>query len=192
MSEPIEPPSPRDLAVSATVFYLIMTVVGLGVVRLQGLDPARVVFGEGPLLMGDALLGAGAGVVLVTITHLLRSWQPLREMKEMLAQTVGKPGTGTITVLAVTSSVGEEILFRGAIQPLLGLVLTSLLFGLVHGGLGPRFRVWVMFATVGGFVLGALSYFTGNLLAPMLCHLTVNYFNLHVIAFDPPAEDPAT
>ena len=109
----------------------------------------------------------------------------MTRMKDLMSQTLGRPGTITITVLAVTSSVAEELLFRGAIQPLLGLVLTSLIFGLIHGGFSPRFRVWVGFATVGGFVLGALSDFTGNLLAPMLCHLTLNYFNLHVITQDP-------
>jgi membrane protease YdiL (CAAX protease family) len=171
--------------ISATVFYLIMILVGLGGLQLQGLDPVKAIFGDEPQLARDALLGSGAGLVLVVVTHLLRHWSPMAEMKTMMAQTLGQPGSVTITVLAITSSVGEEILFRGAMQPLLGLVLTAVIFGLVHGGLSPKFRVWVGFATVGGFVLGSLSHFTGNLLAPMLCHLTVNYFNLHVITGDP-------
>ncbi|MEC9071682.1 MAG: CPBP family intramembrane glutamic endopeptidase [Myxococcota bacterium] len=185
MTEPIEPPTSGDLVISATVFYLIMALVGVGILHLQGLEPAVVVFGEEPQVLRDTLLGSGAGLMLVVGTHLLRDWPPMTEMKSLMSQTLGRPGTITITVLAVTSSVADEILFRGAIQPLLGLVVTSLIFGLVHGGLSPRFRVWVGFATVGGFVLGGLSDFTGNLLAPMLCHLTLNYFNLHVITQDP-------
>ena len=187
MSQPVEPPTPQELAISATVFYVIMILVGLGLLRLQGLNTMDVVFGEDPQLGRDAVVGAAAGLGIVGLTHLLRAWSPLVEMKELMAQSLGRPGTGIITVLSVTSSVGEEILFRGALQPLLGLVLTALVFGLVHGGMSPRFRVWVGFATLAGFVLGALTFFTGNLLAPMLCHLTVNYFNLHVITQEAPA-----
>jgi membrane protease YdiL (CAAX protease family) len=50
--------------------------------------------------------------------------------------------------VSLSAGVGEELLFRGALQPRFGLVLTSLLFavGHAHYGLSP--------ATVEVFVIG--------------------------------------
>ena len=35
-------------------------------------------------------------------------------------------------VLAISSAAGEEILYRGALQPVYGIVLTSIFFALLH------------------------------------------------------------
>ena len=83
--------------------------------------------------------------------------------------------------------MGEELLFRGALQPLLGFWITAALFGLLHGGTAPRFRSWALFALASGLLLGGLAVYTDNLLAPMLCHLTINYFNLHLVVGTEPA-----
>ena len=42
-------------------------------------------------------------------------------------------------------------------------------------------RPWTIFALVLGFALGGLLLLTGSLLAPILAHFTINYFNLHQI-----------
>lgn len=56
---------------------------------------------------------------------------------ERLADTVeqitgGDTSLGYALVIGITAAVGEETLFRGAIQPKYGLVLTSLIFALLH------------------------------------------------------------
>ncbi len=43
-----------------------------------------------------------------------------------------------IIFISLCAGVGEELLFRGVLQPLLGIVLTSILFVLIHGYLNPR------------------------------------------------------
>jgi len=44
-------------------------------------------------------------------------------------------------LLGVTAGIGEELLFRGAIQPRFGIVLTTLFFGVAHTQYGPSFAL---------------------------------------------------
>ena len=53
--------------------------------------------------------------------------------------------------------------------------------GIGGGGFNARFRLWALFAFGAGLLLGGLTLWTNNLLAAILCHLTVNYFNLHTV-----------
>lgn len=187
--QPPEPPSERALVVSALLFYAVMVGIGLGAMAFEGPDIRLAIFGGGKHLLTDTALGAGTGLGVVLLTRLTARWAPLKRLNDELSELLGSPGTGSITVLAVTSAVGEEIFFRGALQPLLGYWLTALVFGLVHGGTARRFRAWAIFALLAGLLLGWLALYTGNLLAPMLCHLTVNYYNLHTDSEDTPRLD---
>ena len=109
---------------------------------------------------------------------------------------LGAMSPAQVTVFAVTSSIGEELLFRGFLQQWLsdglftgpmsdwwGLIVASLIFGLIHVGPERRtFLPWTIMAVVMGFVLGAIYLYTGNVLAPVLCHFTINLLNLAQIA----------
>jgi membrane protease YdiL (CAAX protease family) len=44
-------------------------------------------------------------------------------------------------ILGVCAGIGEELLFRGAIQPRFGIVLTTLFFGVAHTQYGPSFAL---------------------------------------------------
>jgi membrane protease YdiL (CAAX protease family) len=81
-------------------------------------------------------------------------------------------------VLALASGIAEEVLFRGAIQPALGLWWTSLLFGLLHFPPDRRLAGWPIFAGVLGLAFGGVYELTGNLLGPIVAHLTINYVGL--------------
>lgn len=61
---------------------------------------------------------------------------------------------------------------------MLGLVGSALLFSLLHIGPGSRFVPWTLSALVMGLALGGLLLLTGDLLAPIAVHFTVNLLNL--------------
>jgi membrane protease YdiL (CAAX protease family) len=92
----------------------------------------------------------------------------------------GLDATGII-VLALLSALGEELLFRGLLQPWMGLVPQALLFGLVHQMPGPSRWIWVSWALLVGLALGALYDVTGSLLGPIVAHAVVNGLNLHFL-----------
>jgi uncharacterized protein len=86
-----------------------------------------------------------------------------------------------IVVLALLSSAGEELLFRGLLQPWMGLLPQALIFGLVHQMPGPSRWIWVTWALLVGLVLGALFELTGSLLGPLAAHALVNGLNLNFL-----------
>lgn len=136
--------------------------------------------------LGVALgLGVGAAVVVATRLAVRRtSWA--RHLHVEFRQIFGPLSTRDVMVFAVLSSVAEELFFRGALQPAIGLGGSSLVFGLLHVGPTRRFAPWTAMAIAMGFVLGALYQATGDLLAPMVAHLTINAVNLQYITdYDP-------
>ena len=83
-----------------------------------------------------------------------------------------------IVVLALLSAFGEELLFRGLLQPWLGLVPQALLFGFLHQVRGPSRWVWAAWATAVGLVLGAIFQLSGSLIGPIAAHALINGINL--------------
>lgn len=194
MDNPPEPPRPGTLVGAATVFYGLMSVVALVIMSLADIDIGARIFGvtsetgePDATLPLDAALGIGAGLAVVLLTWLLRNVRHLKTLRDTFESVLGPQTSASIAVLAVTSAVGEELLFRGALHPLLGFWPTALLFGALHGGYNPKLFAWALFAILAGILLGWLADFTGNLLAPILAHLTVNYWNLHALAPRAPA-----
>lgn len=156
-----------------------MSLLGLGWMLWLGADVHRVVWGDGSGVLMDALIGAGAGLPIVAITFWLRDWPPMKALSKELGGQMELTSGVSIAILALVSSVGEELFFRGGMHAWLGFWPTVIIFGALHGGFSGRLRVWSVFATLAGMLLGALFEFTDNLLAPTICHFTVNYFNLH-------------
>lgn len=103
-----------------------------------------------------------------------------------------------ILVLALLSSLGEELLFRGLLQPWLGRVLhpwaglslQAVLFGLAHQMPGPSRWIWAGWAFLVGLALGVLFELTGSLLGPLAAHALVNGVNLSFLKHHDPAERP--
>jgi membrane protease YdiL (CAAX protease family) len=104
-----------------------------------------------------------------------------RQLHRSFRGLLGTLHARDIFVLALASSVGEELFFRGALQPWLGLLPTTALFALVHIGPGLRFLPWTVSAFVAGLGFGLLFQTFGDLGAPIAAHFTINYLNLEYI-----------
>jgi uncharacterized protein len=75
--------------------------------------------------------------------------------------------------LAVLSSLAEEIFFRGALMPLLGVWGQALVFGLLHPM--PR-RAWLytVFTCGAGLCFGYATLWTGSLIPAIAAHFVIN------------------
>jgi uncharacterized protein len=95
-----------------------------------------------------------------------------------------------LLALACASSVAEELFFRAALLPWLGLAGSSLLFGLLHVSTRETAVGWMVWAALMGAVFGALYLGSGSLLAPILAHAAINYENMQYICnYDPTLVD---
>ena len=130
----------------------------------------------------DVLLGAGFGIVVVGVSRAIEFFEWARQLAAAMKTLLGELSTQAILVIALCSSLGEEMLFRGLLQPAIGIVWSSLIFGLLHVGPDRRYAPWTLMAIGMGCAFGGLHYYTGNLLAPILAHFTINHFNLTAIA----------
>ncbi len=137
------------------------------------------------------MLGVGVGLGVVILTRILRRVsKSARDLEEQLGAAIGHPSPGLIFWMALFSSIGEEAFFRGAMQPVLGLTITAIIFGLLHGFFLPKWWFWTVFALAIGFAFGQMFESTGNLLAPIGAHFTINLLNLYAIT-RPKAEERA-
>lgn len=182
----------------AAAFYLVLAGVGWALAAgIWGLDvwTWRDGLTEGCWVEGG--LGAAFGLVVVVLTGVFEehtAWAA--KLSHEFRKLLGPITVAQAFVLAVTSGIAEEVFFRGFLQQVLtdvafvslpyadvlGLVAASVIFGLVHQGPDRKtFLPWTIFALVVGAALGGLYLVTGNLLAPVIAHFTINFLNLSLI-----------
>ena len=150
---------------------------------------ARIVRGTVPtpqfvLTMTDLALGL-AGVLVYAVYNALfavvlrgsRAGKALLEwMGKRNATMFGKLPLSTMFVMAALAGPCEELIFRGWLQPVVGIWIASLLFAVLHF-LPSRYKwshpiTWGMVALYFpvGLAVGWLYAWRGNLLGPMVMH----------------------
>ncbi len=140
----------------------------------------------------DALVWAIAGTA--PLVALLWWWRrsarkPFQDLDHLLDETVvplfARCSWLDLALISLAAGFGEEMLFRGVIQPVLsdwsapwmGLTATSILFGLAHI-ITPSYA---FLATVIGAYLGWLAVASENLLVPIAVHALYDFAALIVL-----------
>lgn len=90
--------------------------------------------------------------------------------EELAPELVDRMGVADLILISIFSGVGEEMFFRGAVQPEFGITVAALAFGLVHIGPDRRYLIWTVWAILAGFIFGFLYVYTGGLAAPIVAH----------------------
>lgn len=153
---------------------------------------------EGFPLPGRILLGGAAGVAFgLGIAWLSRysvyRFQWAKTMHEEFRGLFGPLRGSDILAYAAFSAIAEEMFFRGALQPMLGNLIASAVFGALHVGPGKKFLPWPFQAFAMGLAFGGLYWLSGDLSAPITAHFTINYQNLHFInSYNPSLQLPRT
>jgi CAAX protease family protein len=133
----------------------------------------------------DLAWGVAACLPMAAAFFLVRHGEaePLRRVREVVDEIIpallGRCTWVELAVLSLLAGVGEEMLFRGVLQPVFGrwlhpwagLLLASLLFGLVH----PLTWLYVVLAALFGVYLGWLYVATDNLLTPITAHAVYDF-----------------
>jgi uncharacterized protein len=162
---------PRFVGLAA-IFYTTLFSAGVVLNALRGQDA----FALGDSMPFGLLVSivTACGTVASSV-FLYRLLPALRKISDELApRLVDGARRGDLVLVSVFSGVGEEAFFRGALQPMLGLVVTSILFGALHVGPDRRYLAWTLWAVGAGFLFGFLYEWTGGLLAPMSAHVLHN------------------
>lgn len=166
-----------DLLASETPF-LIMALAGVGLyIRRNGSETAERLGLKRPAWWHVALALAAAGAFFAFIqaadglSHTLTP-QVARQVDKTTQHLFGGLGNPIgIAALAVLPGICEEVLFRGALQPRLGLLVTAFLFTSIHTQYGLSFDALSVGVVAVG--LGFIRKYT-NTTTSCLCHVTYN------------------
>ncbi len=155
----------------------------------------RLSLAGGWSIMTSVLLGMLAAIPLLVVVEGLEriDWEPLRRLKHleevpMITALLSLRPMELIAV-SVAAGVGEELLLRGWLMAwligpwetatlqavLLGLVGSSLVFGLMHA-VTPTYAI---LATLAGMYFGVLVLWRGDLLIAIVAHAV--YDAVHLI-----------
>jgi hypothetical protein len=173
----------RGLALLA---YFLLGALGVAVTMALDSSPVAtepwIAFPPGYGQLFSALLGATLAMAAVAATRLVVGrWEWARALHGELRPAVHGVGDGTIVLLAVASGVGEELFFRGLLVQVVGIVISSLAFGLLHQVRGKARWAWAVWAFVMGLGFSAIFKMTGSLLGAILAHVAVNWVNLRFL-----------
>jgi membrane protease YdiL (CAAX protease family) len=176
------------------VFEGLLVVVAIALGWFFRIDVLRrLQFAAIPAVVG--LAGAVPPFALLMTTDRFQI-PALERIKNLLLETLGPTLKACrwyeVVALALVAGIGEEFLFRGAVQPLFarwtastgwgwlaGLILSNVIFGLLHC-ITPTYAV---LAGLMGVYFGLLLDATGtpNLLAPILAHGLYDYLAFLVV-----------
>jgi membrane protease YdiL (CAAX protease family) len=89
-----------------------------------------------------------------------------------------------IAFISFCAGVGEELLFRAAIQPFLGIWFTAFLFVLLHGYLNPFNAPMMVYGVYMTVVIGVMGYFTEffGIITAMAAHFAIDMYLLYELS----------
>ena len=167
-----------SLLLSSVYIYGAMLAIG-GMVcfhihrNLQGIFDIERFAALDPMLSWG-VIGCGITLTLIVSYFFHDLFEDFQILRYAMMEMVGPLSPPALLFLAALSSLGEEVLFRGAIQPAAGLWPTAIFFGLVHIGPSLRFSSWTVWAFLAGLLLGWVFAATGSLFPPLAIHFGIN------------------
>ena len=179
-------PSVRLVVVEPVLRTFTYALLGLGAATLAatlGYDPLTThsalglsgSFALGTSLVMGALL---AGATIVTSRVAVRTQPWARALHADLRPAVESASGARILAIAIASGIAEELVFRGLLVPVVGVVLSSVAFGLLHQVRGRARWAWAAWATITGLLLAGIFVLTGSIAGPIAAHVAINFVNL--------------
>jgi membrane protease YdiL (CAAX protease family) len=176
---------------AALVFEAALIPLALGLALLFGVQPWADLLATPAMLLAALAATAPPLAALALAIRLRPVW--LRQIDAMLRDLVdmlfGGHDRVAVVLVAGLAGLGEELLFRGAIQawlvdvgdPVSGVVLAALIFGLAHYVTTAYFIA----ASLMGLYLGLLYQLSGNLLLPVLVHALYDWVAIEYLLRQP-------
>lgn len=168
--------TPRRLHPNAILlpgFVLGVVMILIGVVWV-GLLRQRNLLDEwypGVNIALEMSIGVAAGLLGIALVWILSDTVPaMQRLREKLIQMLRFEDVRLWHAVSfgLLASIPEEILFRGAIQPVTGVIVAAVIFGALHA----ITRTYMIYAIAAGLVLGLIALWRGDLWAATAAHFT--------------------
>lgn len=176
---------PTDPEIESLTRTQILIAMGVTAVVLLVIAKLSLHFGSFSVMpvrptLEASLLGVGIGLGITGASSVIyRLWPGYQRSADYYLELVLKPLLWPDLIwLGLLPGLSEELLFRGVMLPAVGLNWVGLLgssfcFGILHLS-GPQQWPYAAWATTVGLLLGYSALETGNLLVPIVAHITTN------------------
>lgn len=171
----------------AMIFEVALGFAGVVVAALAGIDlKSQLVVSKDAILHG--LLACLPMLFMLLVLYQVK-WRPLIELRREVERIIGELFGGSswfeLALVSIAAGVGEEVLFRGALQPLAihwlsfwpGFIGVAIVFGLAHA----MTKTYFVLATVIGIYFGWLAMCNNNLVTPIVAHAVYDFLALVII-----------
>ena len=121
----------------------------------------------------SAIIGMLVGLLMATIIWLMTNFLSfMRDTKALKAvRFVRHFSWQQILILSLAAGFAEEMLFRGFLQPLWGILISSIIFAALHA----VSKLYIAVAFLMSVIMGLLYTWTGNLAAPVVAHFVYDF-----------------
>lgn len=159
--------------------FLLTALIGVGWLSRRSWSETLARLGLVRPTLREVLIGIGAALLLVPAVMALEALfnlfglgvsQDVESLSEVLIGPLFATPFGILSV-GLAAAIGEEPIFRGAAQPRFGLLLSSLLFAIVHSQYGISLATLIVLLL--GLVLGIIRQRT-NTTTSIITHAVYN------------------
>ena len=165
--------------VAIFVFVIFYKIRKTSLISMSGAEPTRASFLIDGVLLGFGMYGAFQGAILLLTKIIPESWFNLQNSQS--SSLLGGSMAFAIIYTVLIAPVCEETIFRGLVLTIfdgklpkwLGILLSALVFALIHL---PSPIAFIYTLTL-GIVLGFVRYRTKSLVPCVLAHIIFNATN---------------
>jgi membrane protease YdiL (CAAX protease family) len=182
------PQHPREVVGQRSVVAVLMALAFL-ITALLGPKPLWAIVADGRSMVWQVGVGIAMGLAFsIPVWIVVLKINVFENLRTQMLELAGRADLGGLNPLwfGLCAGVGEEVLCRGALQPLLGIWWTSLLFTLAHYGTGgfksmnPTKFGYAGFVFLASVLIGHVLIEIG-LIAAAVLHSVVDVFGLVVL-----------
>ena len=162
-----------------TALFVLIALIGVGWLTRRSFGASLARLGVVRPTMREVLIAVAVALALVPTVMLLEAGASAiglgadADVESLTEQLIGPLFQSPLGILSIglAAGIGEEILFRGAMQPRFSLVLTALFFALLHSNYGITLSTLIVFVL--GMVLGLIRS-RYNTSTAMITHAVYN------------------
>lgn len=163
------------------IFYLAIAIFGYGYLTRKNFSETSRGLGLKKPTFSNILFGFSAGIGLIFIVIILSLlFQHFGLEEENMDWIKNLISVQNAFILGLSAGICEEILFRGALQPKFGIVLTALLFAFLHIQYPALWMLFVIFVI--GLILGYVRKIT-NTTTAIIVHSTYDVVQMLMLYF---------
>lgn len=172
----------KSILLLALATLLVFGGLGIAFISLvQGTDILRFLQGDGRIWL-QIVIGVIFGIITAKAGWQIVELPLLTKIRQFFSGIIQpmQLNTTEIIVISLCAGIGEELFFRGAVQPLLGVWTTAILFVLLHGYLNPFNMPMMYYGLYMVLVIGVIGLLAENfgILTAIISHAVIDYILL--------------